>query len=130
MRVHGAVAGLIAGCGGVVSAGRARDWAAALLEAAPDDRARAFVTELAVEQLQVAGGPDEEYVDVVLARVGELAVGREITAAKARLQRMNPVEEQAEYNRMFGDLMALEQRRQALLKRATGALRRHGLPDT
>jgi DNA primase len=117
---HAAVAGLVAGGGGVVSAGRARDWVAALLDAAPDDRARAFVTELAVETLQVAGEPDEKYSEVVLARVGELAVGRQITALKARLQRTNPVEEQAAYNRMFGDLVALEQRRQALLNRATG----------
>jgi DNA primase len=119
--VHGAVAGLIAGCGGVISAGRARDWAAALLEAAPDDRARSFVTELAVEPLQVAGEPDERYADVVLARVGELAVGRDIAAVKARLQRTNPVEDQPAYNKMFGDLVALEQRRKSLLDRATGA---------
>jgi DNA primase len=117
---HAMVAALIARCGGVASAGRPRDWAARLIEDAPDDRARAFVRELAVEQVQVAGEPDEAYVDVILARVGELAVGRQITAAKARLQRMNPVEEQAEYNRLFGDLMALEQRRQVLLKRLTG----------
>jgi DNA primase len=118
---HAAVARLIAGCGGVVSAGRARDWVAALLDAAPDDRARSFVTELAVEAVQVTGELDEKYADVVLARVGELAVGRQITAVKARLQRTNPVEDQAAYNRMFGDLVALEQRRQALLNRATGA---------
>jgi DNA primase len=57
---------------------------------------------------------------VVLARVGELAVSRQITAVKARLQRMNPVEEQTAYNRMFGDLVALETRRRALLDRAAG----------
>jgi DNA primase len=119
--VHAAVARLIAEGGGVVSAGRARDWVAALLDAAPDDRARSFVTELAVETLQVTGELDEKYADVVLARVGELAVGRQIAAVKARLQRTNPVEDQAAYNRMFGDLVALEQRRQALLNRATGA---------
>jgi DNA primase len=118
--VHAAVAGLIAGCGGVVSAGRARDWVAALLEAAPDDRARAFLTELAVEQLQVAGEPDEKYADVVLARVGELAAGREIAAIKAKLQRTNPEDDQPAYNKMFGDLVALEQRRKWLLGRATG----------
>jgi DNA primase len=119
--VHGAVFGLIAGCGGVASAGRPRDWVAALLEAAPDDRARAFVTELAVEPLlQPVGEPDERYADVVLARVGELATGREIAAIKARLQRMNPEDDQPAYNRMFGDLVALEQRRKWLLGRATG----------
>ena len=118
--VHGAVFGLIAGCGGVVSAGRARDWVAAVLDAAPDDRARAFVTELAVEALAVAGEPGEKYAEVVLARVGELAVGREIAAVKARLQRTNPTGDQAAYNKMFGDLVALEQRRKWLLDRATG----------
>jgi DNA primase len=117
---HAAVFGLIETCGGVGTAGRARDWAAALLETAPDDRVRAFVTELAVEPLQVTGEPDEKYADVVLARVGELAVGRKIGAIKARLQRMNPEEDQAAYGRMFGDLVALEQRRKVLLDRATG----------
>jgi DNA primase len=118
---HAAVFGLIAGTGGVGSAGRARDWASALLEAAADDRVRAFVTELAVEQVQVAGEPDEKYADVILARVGELSVGREIAAIKAKLQRMNPEEDQAGYGRMFGELVALEQRRKWLLDRATGA---------
>ncbi|MFZ0078541.1 MAG: DNA primase [Trebonia sp.] len=118
--VHGAVAGLVAGCGGVVSAGRARDWVAALIEAAPDDRARAFVTELAVERLQVAGEPDEKYADMVLATVGELAARREIAAIKAKLQRTNPEDDQPAYNKMFGDLVALEQRRKWLLGRATG----------
>jgi DNA primase len=118
---HAAVFGLVAACGGVGSAGRARDWAAALLDAAPDDRARAFVTELAVDPVQVSGEPDEKYADVILARVGELAVGREIAAIKAKLQRMNPEEDQAGYGRMFGDLIAHEQRRKWLLERAAGA---------
>jgi DNA primase len=118
---HRAVYVLVAGAGGVGLAGRARDWVAALLEAAPDDRARAFITELAVEPLQVRGDPDGRYADVLLARVGELAAGREIAAVKARLQRMNPLDDQAAYNKMFGDLVALEQRRKFLLDRATGA---------
>ncbi len=117
---HQRLAALIARCGGVTGAGRARDWAARLIEEAADDRARAFLRELVVEQVQVTGDIDGAYVEVVLARVAELAIGRQITVAKARLQRMNPVDEQAEYGRLFGDLMALEQRRQALLRRATG----------
>jgi len=64
--------------------------------------------------------PDAKYADALLARVGELAVSREITAVKSRLQRMNPVEEQAKYNRMYGDLIALEIRRRALIDRAAG----------
>jgi DNA primase len=117
---HERLASLITRCGGVASAGRPRDWAARLIEAAPDDRARGFLRELALEQLQVTGEPDQAYGDVILARVEELAVSRQIAAAKARLQRMDPAAEQAEYVQLFGDLMALEQRRQILLRRATG----------
>ena len=127
---HAAVFGLIAACGGVGTAGRARDWAAALLEAAPDDRARAFVTELAAEPLRPSGELDEKYADVILSRVGEFSVGREIAAIKAKLQRMNPEEDQAAYGRMFGDLIALEQRHRWLLERAAGALSPGGRPPT
>jgi DNA primase len=118
---HRAVFTLIAGCGGTAAGGGSgRAWAARLREEAPDERAQAFVTGLAVEPLVVTGEPDAKYADVVLARVGELAVSREITTVKARLQRMNPLEEQAGYNRTFGDLVALETRRRALVDRASG----------
>jgi DNA primase len=118
---HGAMFGLIAACGGTAAAGGPREWAARLREAAPNERAQAFVTGLAVEPLQIAGEPDAKYADVQLATVGELAVSREIAAVKARLQRMNPVEEQAAYNRLYGDLVGLEVRRRALLDRAAGS---------
>jgi len=119
--VHRAVFTLIAVCGGTAGGGgNVRAWAARLREEAPNERAQAFVTGLAVEPLVITGEPDAKYADVVLARVGELAVSREITSVKARLQRMNPVDEQAAYNRMFGDLVALETRRRAPLDRAAG----------
>jgi DNA primase len=120
--VHGAVFTLIAACGGTASGGGTpREWAARLREQAPNERAQAFVTALAVEPLRRNSEPDEKYADALLAQVGQLAVSREITSVKARLQRMNPVEEQAGYNRMFGDLVGLEKRRKALLDRAAGA---------
>jgi len=119
--VHQAVFTLIAACGGTAAGGGSiQAWAARLREEAPNERAQAFVTGLAVEPLVITGEPDAKYADVVLARIGELAVSREIASVKARLQRMNPVEEQAGYNRMFGDLVALETRRRALLDRAAG----------
>jgi DNA primase len=119
--VHGAVFALIAACGGTTAGGASpRQWAATLREQAPNERAQAFVTALAVEPLRITGEPDARYADVLLAKVGELAVSREISSVKARLQRMNPVEEQAGYNRMFGDLVGLEKRRKALLDRAAG----------
>jgi len=118
---HKAVFELIASCGGTVSAGSPRDWAARLREQAPNERAQAFVTGLAVEPLVITRGePDAKYADALLARVGELAATREITAIKARLQRMNPLEEQPSFNRMYGDLIAAEARRRSLIERAAG----------
>jgi DNA primase len=58
----------------------------------------------------------------VLGRIEELAVSRQIAQIKSRLQRMNPVTEQAEYHRMFGDLIALEQRHRVLIEPAGDAL--------
>jgi DNA primase len=118
---HAAVFRLIAESGGTsLAAGNVREWAAQLIESAPNDRARAFMTRLAVEPPNLTGEPDARYVDSVLARVGELAVSREIAAVKSKLQRMNPVQQQAQYNQLFGDLVSLEQRRKALLDRASG----------
>jgi DNA primase len=119
--VHGAVFTLIAACGGTAGGGTSsREWAARLREEAPNERAQGFVTALAVERLNIERDPDARYADNLLARVGELAVSREINAVKARLQRTNPIEEQASYNRLFGDLVGLEKRRKALLDQAAG----------
>ena len=123
--VHVAMFELIAACGGATGAHSGQEWAARLRNAAPGDAARSFVTALAVEPLEAPradGEPDARYAEGVLARVGELAVSRQIAAVKSRLQRMNPVEEQVAYNRLFGDLVALEQRRKVLLGRADGVL--------
>ncbi len=119
--VHGAVFTLIAACGGTTGGGTSpRQWVARLREEAPNERAQTFVTALAVERLNIEREPDERYAENLLARVGELAVSREINAVKARLQRTNPIEEQASYNRLFGDLVGLEKRRKALLDQAAG----------
>jgi DNA primase len=110
---------LIAACGGTAGArGSVREWAARLRDEAPNERAQAFVTALAVEPPVIAGEPDARYADKLLARIGEIAVSREIAAIKARIQRMNPLEDQVKYNRLYGDLIGLEQRRRALLDRA------------
>jgi len=121
---HAALCELIAANGGVSSARSAREWSEQLRAAAPNDNARGFVTRLAVEAIEVPGAaqePDARFAEKVLAQVEELAVSREIASIKSRLQRMNPVSE-SDYNRMFGDLVALEQRRKVLSERAAGAL--------
>ncbi|HVB44380.1 MAG TPA: DNA primase [Streptosporangiaceae bacterium] len=116
---HRAVRDLIAGCGGVVAAGSAREWVDLLLGSAPNDNARMFLTRLAVEPVEApgaAGEPDVRFAEYVVNRIEELAISRQIATVKARLQRMNPVAEQADYNQLFGDLVALEQRRKLLLE--------------
>jgi DNA primase len=121
---HAAVRELIAACGGVTAVRSARDWAQQLRAAAPNDNARAFLTRLTVEPLEAPGSaaePDARYADEVLARVEALAVSREIATIKSRLQRLNPVTE-PDYNRLFGDLVALEQRKKVLTDRVGGAL--------
>ena len=119
---HGAVRDLITGCGGVAGARSAREWAERLIGAAPSDQAREFVTRLAVEPIEAPGKdgePDARYAEAVLAQVEDLTVTRQISTLKSRLQRLSPVEHQ-DYNRIFGDLVALEQRHKALLARASG----------
>jgi DNA primase len=119
---HAGVCELIAANGGVASAGPAREWSDRLRSAAPNDSARSFVTRLAVEPIEVpgrTGEPDVTFAEKVLAQVEELAVNREIASLKSRLQRLSPVSEPG-YNRIFGDLVALEQRHKVLLERATG----------
>ena len=121
---HAAVRELIDSCGGARGAAGVQEWVARLRDAAPDDQIRGFVTRLAVEALRVPradGEPDTRYADAVLARVEELAVSRRIAEVKSRLQRLNPVDARPEYNRTFGDLVALEQRRKALVEKAAGA---------
>jgi DNA primase len=119
--VHGAVYALIAACGGTAaSGGSGREWAARLREQARSERAQMFLTELAVEAPDTPGEADAKYADAILARVGESAVSRELATVKARIQRMNPLEDQAAYNRLYGDLITLESRRRALVDRYAG----------
>ena len=123
--VHAAVFELIVSCGGTARARGGREWAEQLRAAAPDDRARGFVTGLAVEPIEAPGSvgePDARYADEVVARVEELALSRQIAAIKSRLQRLSPVADPAEYNRIFGDLVALEGRHRALWERVPGSL--------
>ncbi len=89
-------------------------WAANLSAAQTDDRLRALVNSLAVEPLLSAKEPDDGYVNQHVHRLRELTALRRIADLKSRLQRTNPVENASEYNRMFGELVALEQHRRTL----------------
>ncbi|SDS71565.1 DNA primase [Actinopolymorpha singaporensis] len=111
-----------AGAGGVGTSAGGDAWVSALADHSPDDAVRGLVTALAVEPLRAAGTPDQRYAGSLLARVQELAVARRIADVKSKLQRMNPVEQTEAYNKLFGELVALEQHRRGLRERAVGGL--------
>lgn len=97
-------------------------WPARVSGRVADDAHRSVVSALAVEPLRAAGAPSAHLVDALLARLQELTTTRRIQALKSKLQRTNPVESTVDYNRMFGELVALEQQRRALRERAIGDL--------
>ena len=82
---------------------------------------RAF-NALAVEPVLAAKEPDRAYAAAHVYRLQELTAVRRIADLKSKLQRTNPVDEATEYNRMFGELVALESHRRTLRERAIGAV--------
>ncbi|MDP9416640.1 MAG: DNA primase, partial [Actinomycetota bacterium] len=89
---------------------------------AADDRVRELVHQLAVEPVPAASSGLGRYAAEVLARLEEMATTRRIAELKARLQRLNPVENVEEFNRLFGRMIGLEQHRRTLRDRGIGGL--------
>jgi DNA primase len=119
---HAAVLQVIVACGGLGTSGGGAEWVGRLRDAAPDEDVRGMITQLAVEPLRSAGDSDDRYAAELLARIQERQITREIGQLKSKLGRLNPVERPEDYNRLFGDLVALEQRRRVLGERAIGSL--------
>jgi DNA primase len=117
-----AVHDLVRTAGGTSASAGGEAWVSALLEQAPDDTVRTAVRRLAVEAPLSDAEPDARYAGAVLARVQELAATRRAVDVKQRLQRLNPVESPEEYNRLFAELVQLEQTARALRERGVGAL--------
>ncbi|HEY7488882.1 MAG TPA: DNA primase [Streptosporangiaceae bacterium] len=119
---HRDVRTVIVEAGGVAGVADAAEWAARLRDAAPNDEVRNMITRLAVEPPRSEQNSDDRYAAAVLARIQELQLTRDIARLKSKLGRLNPVEHQEDYNRLFGDLVALEQQRRVLRERAIGSL--------
>lgn len=118
---HAALFALVASCGGTAAGGPGgRQWVETLLAAASEDL-RPLLTRLAVDPVKVETNVEERYGMAVLAKLQEVTVGRQLDALKATMQRLNPVDQVADYNRMFAELVALEQQRRVLRERAAGA---------
>ncbi len=94
-------------------------WIPQVLEHCPDDSVRATVRALTVELPRALFGGDQVAVDRrfavnVLSRLLELDAGRRLSEVKSKLQRINPIESDTEYRRLFADVLALEQYRRDL----------------
>ncbi|MFT3900439.1 MAG: DNA primase [Gordonia sp. (in: high G+C Gram-positive bacteria)] len=92
-------------------------WVDAVHNAVDDQSIAPLVTELAVEPMRVDDDAVPRYVGSVLARLQEVWVGQQIADIKSRLRRMSPTDD-ADYNGVFGDLVALEAYRRSLLEQA------------
>jgi DNA primase len=90
------------------------------LEAVESEELKSFITELTVEPIRTDGEISDKYVTSVTARLNEVALSRSIAEVKSTLQRLNPVENEAEYNRIFGELVGMETKRRALRELALG----------
>jgi DNA primase len=96
-------------------------WVAKLRDSAEAGPVAHALGELSVEPLHTAKDPDRGYVNAHVYRLQELTAMRRIADLKSKLQRTNPVDQAADYNRMFGELVALEQQRRNLRERAIGS---------
>jgi DNA primase len=93
-------------------------WATRLQGATTDERLHGLLTALAVEAVHTSKELTPAYAAQHVHRLRELTAMRRIADLKSRLQRTNPVEEAADYNKMFGELVALEQHRRDLREKA------------
>ncbi len=92
------------------------------IENISDEKIRTIFTELSVEPIHADGKPTAAYVESIVARLREVAISRSIAELKSSLQRLNPLENEIEYNAAFAQLVALESARRNLHDLALGSL--------
>ena len=81
---------------------------------------KSFITELSVEPIRTTGAVSDKYVSSITARLNEVALSRSIAEIKSTLQRLNPVDNEKEYNEIFTRLVAMETKRHSLRELALG----------
>ena len=110
----------VSACGGPSAAPGNEVWVTKLRENVSVEPVVQALNALTVEPLLSSKEPDAAYAAAHVYRLQELTALRRIAAVKSKLQRTNPVDQAVEYNRMFGELVALEQHRRSLRERAIG----------
>jgi DNA primase len=111
---------VVTACGGPANAPDGEVWVAKLRDSVTEQPVAQALSALAVEPLLSSKEPTTAYVAAHVYRLQEVTAMRRIADLKSKLQRTNPVEHATEYNRMFGELVALEQHRRTLREKAIG----------
>ncbi|MCY9782781.1 DNA primase [Nocardiopsis sp. EMB25] len=119
---HRAVLALIAQGGGVAAAHDPQGWVNDLREAAPNEAQRDFLTRLVVEPVEFYGELDEHYATQMLGTVKTHSINRRVANLKSELARLEGTSQVDEQQRVFTELMRLEQERRALREYGQGAM--------
>jgi DNA primase len=112
---------VIAAAGGPVAGVSDPTWSTTLRDSVdPADPVAPVLSALSVEPLPTDKDPDASYVLQHVTRLLELTALRRITDIKAKVQRMDPIKQAEDYNRLYGELAALEGYRRGLRDRIAG----------
>ena len=99
-----------------------RDFEAVILRPEDPPELHSFVAELSSEPIRSDATVSEKYIASIFARLRELALGRTIAEIKSKLQRINPLEDEVQYNVTFQELLELERERRTLRDLAVGEI--------
>ena len=83
----------------------------ALIATSQSEDIKALITELTVEPIRTDREVSAAYIASVYSRLREVALSRSIAEIKSHLQRLNPVENEAQYAETFAALVAMEAER-------------------
>ena len=92
----------------------------ALLDNSDSDELKSLITELTVEPIRTDGEVSDRYINSIFARLREVALSRVIAEIKSTLQRINPVENDAQYQEIFAKLVDMEGARRVQKELALG----------
>ena len=91
-----------------------------LINKADSNELKSLITELTVEPIRTDGEVSDRYITSIFARLREVALSRLIAEIKSTLQRLNPVENEAQYQEIFTKLVGMEAARRVQKELALG----------
>ncbi|MFM8632444.1 MAG: DNA primase [Candidatus Nanopelagicus sp.] len=91
-----------------------------LIDKADSEELKSLITELVVEPIRTDGEVSDRYINSIIARLREVALSRSIAEIKSTLQRLNPVENEVQYQEIFTQLVGMEAARRVQKELALG----------